>query len=186
MAVEGFEFLDLGVVDGVGEVVAVDAFDVGFAALIIELFDVVLAGFVQVDGFGVKGRKGCWKSHVGDDLVVSGGVDDDEVVAGDAAEADGVGGVGVGGPVPGFGGVVDEAEFLKKFEHFGGVVGSEEFVVAEGEFEDGALEVAEDDLEVVGVDIGVFGGAVEEVLGVLDDVLVEGALDATSTATESS
>ena len=174
--VEGIEFgenLNLGVVDGVGEVVTFDGADVGFAANVVELFDLELAGVVEIDGFFVEGGEGGGEVDFGDDLILAGDIDDDEVVAGYRAEGDGIGGVGIGCPVPGVGGVVEEAEFLEEAAEFGGFEGPELFVVADGEFEGGALHVAEEDFEVVGVDVGRFRGAAEEILGVFDDVLIE-------------
>ena len=103
-----------------------------------------------------------------------GDVDDDEVIAGNGAETDGVGRVGVGGPMPGSAGVVEHAGLGQEVTHVTDGMGSEEFVVAEGEFEDGALEVVEQEFEVVGIDEGVFGRLAEEVFGVFDDVLVDG------------
>ena len=46
MGVERFEFFYLRIVDGVGEIVAIDAFYIRFAAFIIEFLNVILAGFV--------------------------------------------------------------------------------------------------------------------------------------------
>ena len=69
--------------------------------------------------------------------------------------------------------MVGEAQLAEEMAHFGGVVRAELFAVADGELEGGALDVVNEDLEVVGVDVGVLGGGFEEVLGVLDDVLVE-------------
>ena len=75
--------------------------------------------------------------------------------------------------MPGAARVVQEAALLQKAAQLGGVVRAELFAVADRQLEGRALQVVQQDLEVVGVDVGVLGRAVEEVLGMLDDVLVE-------------
>ncbi len=45
--------------------------------------------------------------------------------------------------------------------------------VANGQLEGGALQMAHQNFQVVGVDVRVLGRTVEEVLGMLDDVLIE-------------
>ncbi len=48
---ELFQLFDLRVIDGVGKVIAIHAAHVGFAAFVIELLHLILARFMQIDGF---------------------------------------------------------------------------------------------------------------------------------------
>src|SRR5262249_61203396 len=59
------------------------------------MLDVVLLSAMQVDGFLMDGGGGAREVDFADDKRLFGDVDDDEVIAGDRAEADGVGGGGV-------------------------------------------------------------------------------------------
>jgi len=55
----------------------------------------------------------------------------------------------------------------------GRIVAAELLAVADGQLEGGALQVVEEDLDVVRVDVRLLGRAAEEVVGMLDDVLIE-------------
>src|SRR2546429_6585158 len=89
-----FEDADLGVADSVGVVVDVDALDVGFAFLEVEMFDVVLLTAVKVDGFFVDERERAGEIDFANDIWRAGDVDDHEIVACYGAQADGIGGTG--------------------------------------------------------------------------------------------
>lgn len=78
---EGAEDGYLGVIDRVCVVIAIDTLDIGFALFVIEVLDVELLGFVEVDGFLVQGGEGCGEGDIGNDFRFIGDVDDDEVVA---------------------------------------------------------------------------------------------------------
>src|SRR5579862_3119072 len=52
-------------------------------------------------------------------------------------------------------------------------MGAELFAIAQRPLEGGALQMAEQDFKIVGIDVGMLGRTVEEVIGVLDDVLIE-------------
>src|SRR5467141_1730140 len=86
---DDFEDADLGVADGVGVVVDVDALDVGFAFLEVEMLDVMLLAAVKVDGFFVEKDQGAGEIHFANDRGRAGDVDDHEIVAGHGAETDG-------------------------------------------------------------------------------------------------
>ena len=60
------------------------------------MVDVELRAAVHVDGFFVDGGEGADEINFADDARFTRDVDDDEIVAGDGAQAGGVGGVGVG------------------------------------------------------------------------------------------
>ena len=117
--VELFQHLHLRVVDGVGEVVALDPPHEGFAGLVVEPLHLVLARLVQVDGLLVQRGQGAGEIHFGDHHRLAGGVHHHEVVAGDGAQADGVGRIGVRSPVPGAAGVVQEAGFFQEAAQLG-------------------------------------------------------------------
>ena len=69
---------------------------------------------------------------------------------------------------------MQEAGFFQKAAHLRSVVRAELLTVLNGQLEGRAFQVRQQDLQIVGVEVGVFGRAAEEVIGVLDDVLVEG------------
>ncbi len=81
-------------------------------------------------------------------------VDDDEVVRADAPQADPVGGVGVGGPVPLVLRVVEELLLLEELQDLADLDRPELLPLLEGQFEGAALDVADQDGEVVRVDEG--------------------------------
>src|SRR5579872_177927 len=105
---EFFELLHLRVVDRVGEVIRIDRPDVSFAALVVEALHLILTGFMKIDRFFVQRGEGGGERDFGNDLVITRDVHDDEIVAGDRTEADRVGGIGVGSPVPGRAGAVQK------------------------------------------------------------------------------
>jgi len=112
--VEEVEDGDLGVVDGVGVVVDVGLLDVGLALLEVELLDEVLLALDDVDGLGMQGRQGRGEVDLGDDPGLAGDVDDDEVVRADAAQADGVGRVGLRRVEPLVLGVMEDLVLLQE------------------------------------------------------------------------
>src|ERR1700687_983370 len=94
-----FKDADLGVADGVGVVVNVDALDVSLALLEVEMFDVVLLPAVNVDGFFVDEHKRAGEIDFSNDIWRARDVDDYEIVAGDGKQADGIGGRKLSRPV---------------------------------------------------------------------------------------
>ncbi len=89
----------MGVADGVGVVVDVDALDVGLALLEVEMLDVVLLAAVKVDGFFVEEDESAGEIDFANDGGRAGDVDDHEIVAGHGAQADGIGRIGFLHPV---------------------------------------------------------------------------------------
>ena len=75
--------------------------------------------------------------------------------------------------MPGASRVMQESRFLKEFAHFGRIMGSEELAVAYGQLEHRALQMVEHHFQIVEIDVGAFRRTFEEVLGMLDDVLIE-------------
>jgi hypothetical protein len=148
--VEDVEDGDLRVVDGVRVVVDVRSLDVGLALLEVELLDEVLLALDDINGLGVEGRQGGREVDLGDDLGLARDVDDDEVVGADAAEADGVGRVGLGRVEPLVLGVVEELVLLEEVEDLADLGPAEPLAVLERQLEGGALDVADEDGQVVG------------------------------------
>src|SRR5258708_37455488 len=66
--------------------------DVSLALLEVEMFDVVLLPAVNVDGFFVDEHKRAGEIDFADDAGRASDVYDHEIVAGDGAQADGIGG----------------------------------------------------------------------------------------------
>src|SRR5437868_7134296 len=63
--------------------------------------------------------------------------------------------------------------FAQETAQFGGLVWSEFLSIANGQLEGRTLQVIDQYFEVIGVDVGVLRGALEEIFGMLDDVLIE-------------
>src|SRR5258707_13882291 len=80
-----FEGADLGVADGVGVVVGVDALDVGFAFLEIQMLDVGLLAAMNVDGLFVEKYQRAGKIDSAEDGGRSCDVDDHKIIAGHVA-----------------------------------------------------------------------------------------------------
>ncbi len=97
-----------------------------------------------------------------------------EVVGGDRAEADRVGRVAVARPVPALPRPVQQLLLLEVLQDLDEALPPESLVAHEGQLEGRALDVVDEDLEVVGVDAALLDGRPEEVVRVLRDELVEG------------
>ena len=69
--------------------------------------------------------------------------------------------------------MVDDAGLLEKAAQLPCVVWPERLAILNRQFEHRALEVTHEDLEIVRVHVGMLWGALEEVLGMIDNVLVE-------------
>src|ERR1019366_332476 len=81
--------------------------------------------------------------------------------------------VGVAGPVPGAGGVVEESALFQEAADLAEIVLAEALAVAQGQLKGSALQVRQQDLQVLRIDVGVLRRAAEEVIGMLHDVLIE-------------
>src|SRR5262249_33024977 len=108
----------LRVFDGVGVIVGSDLFDVGFALLEVEMFDVILLAVVKVDRLFVDRAEGAGKINLADDARFASDVDNDEVVASDGTKADGVRGVGLLRPVIKIAGTMEIAGFRQLWQQF--------------------------------------------------------------------
>ena len=172
---------DAAVRDGVGVVVAVDVPDVRLAALEVELLHLVQPALHDVDGLLVEDLERGVEVGLPDHARRVGLVHDDEVVRRHRAQADRVGRVRLVRPVPVAGRIlgraglaeVHEALFRQDAEDLLQVLPAVRLGGRERQLERGALDVIDQDLQVVGVDEGVLGRRVEEVRRVADHELVE-------------
>ena len=69
--------------------------------------------------------------------------------------------------------MVQESGFSQEGAHLGDIVRAELFAIAHGQLEGRAFQMAQQDFEIIRVDVGVLRRTVEEIIGMLDDVLVE-------------
>ena len=173
---EGVDDPDVGEGHGVGEVIHLDLSDVGGLPLQVELVDMVLLGLDHIDRVVVDGGEGAVPVHLGDDPVVPGvrRIHDNHILRIDAPEAHLVGGIALGRPVPAGAGAVENPLPLKVIEQLLQVFPAEALPLLEGELEGGALDVVQEDQQVVRIDPAELGGAGKKVIGVLHDELVQG------------
>ena len=113
-ALELVQNLHLGVVDRIGEIVAVDTADKCFAAIVIELLYLILPGVVKVDRLFMQSGQRSGKGYFRDHLMIARDIDHDKVVAGDRAQANSVGRISVRRPVPGSARFVKESAFFQE------------------------------------------------------------------------
>ena len=163
----------MGVADGIGVVVHVDALDVSLALLEVEMFDVVLLPAVKVDGFFVDEHKRAGEIDFADDAGRAGDVDDHEIVAGDGTQADGIGGISFLRPVIVFSGEMQKTCFGEARAKIGEMDIAEFVAWSDGQFECGAFQMIDEDFEIVGLDEGVLRSVAEEIVGMTHDELIE-------------
>ncbi len=66
-----------------------------------------------------------------------------------------------------------ETRFGKALAEIGKIDGAESFVRCNGEFEGRALQVVDENFQIIGLDVGVLGRAAEKIFRMLDDKLIE-------------
>src|SRR6267143_3602805 len=168
-----FEGTDLGVADGVGVVIHVDAFDVGLAFLEVEMFDVMLLAAVNVDGFFVEENQRAGEIHFADDRGLAGDVDDHEIIAGHGAQTDGVGRVGFLRPVIIFSRQMQITSFGEARANIEEIDIAEFIVGRYRQFKRSAFQMVDEDFEVVRLDESVLRGVAEKIVRVANDELIE-------------
>src|SRR6266436_5854415 len=168
-----FEGTDLGVADGVGVVIDVDAFDVGLAFLEVEMFDVMLLAAVNVDGFFMEENQGAGEIHFADDRGLAGDVDDHEIIAGHGAQTDGVGRVGFLRPVIIFSRQMQITSFGEARANIEEIDIAEFIVGRYRQFKRSAFQMVDEDFEVVRLDESVLRGVAEKIVRVANDELIE-------------
>jgi len=181
---EALEDADLRVGDGVGVVVDLRLAHVDAPLVVVVPLDEVRAPLQDVDRLLVDHRRGRVVVHLGDDPRLGRDVLDHEVVGGHRAQADRVGGVALARPVPAVPRPVEQLLVLEVLQDLDEVLPAERLVAHERQLERRALDVVDEDLQVVGVHPALLDRRAEEVVRVLRDELVEGVEFATRTATD--
>src|ERR1700681_4718621 len=69
--------------------------------------------------------------------------------------------------------MVQEPEVRQKAAQIARIMSAEPFAVTNRQLESRAFHVADQDLQIVGIDVGMFWRALEKVFRMLDDVLVK-------------
>ncbi len=173
-SIELRQLADLGVDDRIGKVIRIHLAYESLAAAEIEFLDLVLAGVVKINRFFMQRREGGWEIHFADNAVIAGDIHDQEVIACDRSQTDGIRRITIVDPVPGIAGVMKHLQILgKEAAESGEILFAELLAVADRKLEGGTLQVAEKDLQIIGVDMRLFGRGAEEIIRVLDDVLIE-------------
>src|SRR6266704_560630 len=168
-----FEDADLGVADGVGVVVDVDALHVGFAFLEVEMFDVVLLATMNVNGFCVENNESTGEIHFADDSGCASDIDDYEIVAAYGPQADGIGGIGLLRPMIIFSGEMKKTGLGEPRAKIREIYITELFARSNGQFERGAFQMIDEDFQIVRLDESVLRSVAEKIVGVSNDELVE-------------
>ena len=161
---------------GVGVVVDIDLADVGLPLAPVELVDVVLDAVVQVDRLGMDEHLRREQVRLADDpRPIRRGVDDHDVLRGRGPQADLRRREVLRAPVPPpVARLADVALLADEREEVVHRPRPEDLARLEGPLERRATQVREQDVEVVRIDPGLLGRALEEELRVVDDVLVDG------------
>src|SRR6266851_5812518 len=140
----------------------------------VEPIDMELRTFMEIDRFFVQEHRRRELIHLADYRRPRlRGVDDDDVVGGDAAEVDFLGGERLAAPEPAARGARRGAILFENPEQVADVGAPQPLFVLERQFEKARLEVAGEQEQVVRVDQALLGVRAEEVIGVADDELVE-------------
>lgn len=92
------ELAHLRIDDRIGKVIGIHLPHEGFAPVEVQFLHLILAGIMKIDRLFVQRRQGGWKIDFADDAMVAGDVDDQEVIAGDGAQTDGIGWIAVADP----------------------------------------------------------------------------------------
>src|SRR6185369_8879686 len=100
-------------------------------------------------------------------------VDDDEVVGGDGAQADGVCWIGFVDPVPVSAALMQESRFLKLFTKCRNINLAKDLMGRNGQFECRTFQMIDKNLQIVGPNVSVLRGTLEKVIRVLHDKLIE-------------
>ena len=153
--VEGLKNFDFGVGDGIGEVFRIHLVDVSLAIVVVEAFDVVLHTVLDIDCLLVQRGECAREIRFADYAGLTRVVHNDKVVRGDGAQADGVGRIALRDPVPAVLGVVQKAGLLEVRAEPREVERPKLLIRAQGQLEGGALQVIQQNKEIVGVHVAV-------------------------------
>ncbi len=173
-AIEAVQHLELGEVDAVGVVVHVGTRDIGLAAFPVQPLHLVGRGLHHVDGTFVQRQRGGGVIHLGDDLLLAvAAVHHHEVAVGDRAQADRVGRVAVGDPLPAVALAMHDFGFGQRFQEHQRVDRPERIAGQEGQLESSAADVVEQDQRLVRCDARMLGRGLGEEVRMPHHVLVQ-------------
>ena len=152
---------DAGIGHGIGVIIHIDLSDIRLLALQIELVHVVLLRFHHVDGVIVDRGKGAVPIHLGDHLMVSriGGIHHHDVFGVDGAQAHFVRRIAFGRPVPTLVHPVKHTLLLQVGEQLHEVLFAEFLAFFKRQLEGRALDMLEQDQQVIRVHPAVLPGS---------------------------
>ncbi len=166
---------NIGIVDGIGVIIAVGLLDVRPAIGIIEPFDRVDLRFTEVDRSLIESGMGSSEVHLGDHLIFPlGRIDHHEILLGGGAEADLLRRIGILSPIPALACMVKRSLLFKVFQHLGEIFSPKLLSISERKLKGSTLNVAEQDEKVIRVDQSMFGRFSEKVVRIFNDELIEG------------
>src|SRR5207248_714098 len=111
--------------------------------------------------------------HLADNPRFVCGLDDHEIIRTDASQGDRVRWIGIVCPVPFIAGSMNKTAVSQVLEDLGYVVTAESLVHCERKLEGGALQMAEQDLDIIGINETHLGRLAQKVFGMVDDELIE-------------
>src|SRR5690242_9980942 len=137
------------------------------------MLDMELLATVQINRLFVDKDQGTWKIDFTDDVRFAGDVNNRKIVAGHGAQADGVGRVGLVGPVIVFSGKMQKTGLSKTRAKIRQIYFPKLFLWRDRQFKRRALQVINKNLQVVRLDERMLGRAAKEIIGMTQHELVE-------------
>ena len=132
----------------------------------------VLLPTMNVDGFFVKENQRAREIHFSNNTRRASNVDDDEIVAGDRAQANGVGGISFVRPVIMIARKVQEAGLGKARAKVRNVDFAKSLAGRDRQFERSAFQMIDKNLEIVRLDESMLGRIAEKIVRVPYDKLI--------------
>ena len=163
----------LRVANRVGVIIHIHALDVGFAFFEIQMLHVVLLAAVDINGFFVHGGQRAGKIHFADHRRRAGNIDNHEIVAGDRAQADGIGGISFLRPVIIFAGAMQKARFGQPRAKFLHIHIAKAVFGSDRQFERRAFQMIDENFQIVRLDERVFRSIAKKIIGIAHDELIQ-------------
>src|SRR5215472_5541897 len=137
------------------------------------MLDVILLPAVQINCLFVNKDQRTRKIDFTYDIWLASDFNDHEIVAGDGAQADGIGGISFVRAVIVFSGEVQKSGFRKPCAKIGKVYVAEFFVGLDRQFKCRAFQMVDKNFQVVRLDECMLRGAAKEIIGMSHHELVE-------------
>ena len=118
----------------------------------VELMHVVLLPLMKIDGLLMQRGKRARKIDFTDDSWLARGFDNDKIIRADASERHRVRRIRVTRPMPLVARTMDEPALAQKVQNLRHIVHAKPLVRAKRQFERCALEMADEDVNVIGID----------------------------------